>query len=155
MDTLRKVRMGEGITELTEEIATNSEAAYLTVQLTKREGNILVVMNHSDDIVNIVLNIIDPNDSGYIFFASEILLDPLNNCMVPKHRMATSEEIDTLLYNKIPLDKLPILCMIDPIRRWHNFTRGSIIAIERTQEPRTEPLKNNAIDTNLFFRRVV
>ena len=147
METLTEVRKGERITELIREIVSSPDIAYLTVELKERKGNILVVTNHSDEIVKTVLNEINPEDSGYIFFASEILLDPLNNCMVPKHRIATSEEIDKLLCNKIPLDKLPIIRMRDPIRRWHNFPRGSVIAIERTHESRT--------DTNLYFRRVV
>ena len=147
MDTLTEVRRGERITKLTREIVSSADTAYLTVELKERKGNVLVVMNHSDEIVKTVLNEINPEDSGYIFFASEILLDPLNNCMVPIHRVATSEEIDKLLYNKIPLDKLPIICMRDPIRRWYNFPRGSIVAIERTNEFRT--------DIDLYFRRVI
>lgn len=147
METLTEVRKGERITELIREIVSSPDIAYLTVELKERKGNILVVTNHSDEIVKTVLNEINPEDSGYIFFASEILLDPLNNCMVPKHRIATSKEIDKLLCNKIPLDKLPIIRMRDPIRRWHNFPRGSVIAIERIHESRT--------DTNLYFRRVV
>ena len=141
MDTLKKIRK-ECITELTREVINSADKAYITVELQKRKDNILVVMNHSDEIVKMVLNEIDPEDSGYIFFASELLLDPLNNCMVPNHRIATSEEIDMLLYNKIPLDKLPIISMTDPVRRWHNFPRGSIIAIERA-------------DNELYFRRVI
>ena len=142
METLIKVRKGERITELTREIVSSPDITYLTVELKERRGNILIVMNHSDEIVKTVLNEINPEDSSYIFFASELLLDPLNNCMVPKHRIATSEEIDKLVHNKIPLEKLPIIRMIDPVRRWHNFPRGSIIAIERA-------------DNELYFRRVV
>ena len=140
-----KVRKDERITELIREIVSSPDITYLTVELKERRGNILIVVNHSDEIVKTVLNEINPEDSGYIFFASELLLDPLNNCMVPKHRTATSEEIDKLLHNKIPLEKLPIIRMIDPIRRWHNFPRGSIVAIERTDRSRTD----------LYFRKVV
>ena len=140
-----KVRKGERITELTREIVSSPDITYLTVELKERRGNILIVMNHSDEIVKTVLNEINPEDSGYIFFASELLLDPLNNYMVPKHRIATNEEIDKLLHNKIPLEKLPIIRMVDPIRRWHNFPRGSIVAIERTDQSRTD----------LYFRKVV
>ena len=145
MDTLIKVRGKERITELTREVVSNADTAYLTVELQKRRRSILVIKNHSDEIIKTVLSEIDPEDSGYIFFASELLLDPLNNCMVPKHRIATSEEIDKLLHNKIPLEKLPIIRMIDPIRRWHNFPRGSIVAIERTYKSRTDS----------YFRKVV
>ena len=144
METLIGVRKRERITELTREIVSSPDITYLTVELKERRGNILIVMNHSDEIVKTVLNEINPEDSGYIFFASELLLDPLNNCMVPKHRIATNEEIDKLLHNKIPLEKMPIIRMIDPIRRWHNFPRGSIVAIERTNGPRAD----------LYFRRV-
>lgn len=143
MDTLKAIRTGENITELTVEVSSKQDLAYITVELQKRGNNILIVQNHSKDIVQSVLNQIDPEDSGYIFFASELMLDPLNNCMVPRHRGATGEEIDGLLSRRIPLCKLPILRMTDPIRRWHNFPKGSIVAIERTD------------GSNLFFRRVI
>lgn len=142
MDTLRRIRRGERITELTEDVSSRQDLAYITVELQKRDKHILIVKSHSRDIVRPVLKQIDPDDSGYIFFASELMLDPLNNCMVPEHRIATKCEIDGLLSRKIPLDRLPVLRMVDPIRRWHNFPRGSIIAIERA-------------DDSLFFRRVV
>jgi DNA-directed RNA polymerase subunit H (RpoH/RPB5) len=153
MDTLRKIRK-EPIVELTGEV-TSPDTSYLAVELLKRKGNILIVINHTDEIVNTVLSKIDPEDSGYIFFASELLLDPLNNYMVPEHRIATSEEIDNLLHNKIPLEKLPIIRMLDPIRRWHNFPRGSVIAILRKAGTRVERTHESTPDTDFYFRRVV
>ena len=131
MDTLKKVREKERIRELTREVISSLDTAYLTTELQRREGSVLVVMNHSDGIVEEVLRGINPDDSGYMFFASELDVDPLNNCMVPRHRMATSGEIDELLSRRVPLDRLPVLRMLDPIRRWHNFPKGSIVAIER------------------------
>lgn len=131
MDTLKVTRDKERIRELTREVISSLDTAYLTTELQRREGSVLVVMNHSDGIVEEVLKGINPDDSGYMFFASELDVDPLNNCMVPRHRMATSGEIDELLSRKVPLDRLPVLRMLDPIRRWHNFPRGSIVAIER------------------------
>ena len=147
MDTLKKVRREERIVELTREVLASPDTAYLSVELRDRNGSVLVVMNHSDEIVDEVLKKLeDPADSGYIFFASELEVDPLNSCMVPLHRMATKDEIDSLLHMKVPLDRLPILRMLDPIRRWHNFPKGSIVAIERLAG--TE-------GSNVYFRRVV
>lgn len=143
MDTLKSVRRGERVIELTREVLSNLDTAYVFVELDRREQqDILVFMNHSDEVVDKVLSDIDPDNSGYVFFASELDIDPLNNCMVPKHRMATKKEIDDLLGRRVPLEKLPVLHMLDTIRRWHNFPRGSIVAIERTS-------------TDLYFRRVV
>lgn len=143
MDTLKSIRCEEMVTELTKQVLSNADTVYLFVELERRDPHeILVVMNHYDEIVDRVLSQINPDESGYVFFASELEIDPINNCMVPKHRMATSEEIDGLIYRKVPLDKLPMLCMLDPIRRWHNFPRGSIVAIDR------------GVD-NVYFRRVV
>lgn len=131
METLKNVRRGERVKELTREVISIQDAAYLTVELQSRDRSILVVMNHSDKIVNQILSEMDPDDSGYVFFASELEVDPLNNCIVPKHRIATRDEIDGLRRRSVPLDKLPILRMLDPIRRWYNFPKGSTIAIER------------------------
>lgn len=143
MDTLKRVRKGDRIKVLDREVLSNQDAAYVTVELNSRdERTILVVTRHSDEIVDKVLKGVDQDDSGYIFFASELDIDPLNNCMVPKHRIARDDEIDNLRNRGIPLDKLPILRMLDPVRRWHNFPKGSIVAIERT-------------DQSLHFRRVV
>ena len=51
--------------------------------------------------------------------------------VVPPHRVATPEEIKTLNDRRIPPGKLPVLRMLDPIRRWHGFQEGSIVAIDR------------------------
>jgi DNA-directed RNA polymerase subunit H (RpoH/RPB5) len=99
--------------------------------LQNRDGAVLVFANHSDDIVDVVLKEINPKDSGYVFFASELEVDPVNNIMVPTHRIATSSEIRNLKDRRIPIGKLPVLQMLDPIRRWHNFPNGCIVAIER------------------------
>lgn len=140
MDTLINLRCNERVVEHEGLIDDKSKIAYVTVELQKRDGAILVFRNHSDDIVDIVLGGVDPKDSGYLFFASELQIDPVNSCMVHKHRLATAGEINELKDKHIPLDKLPVLVMLDPIRRWHNFSVGSIVAIERPG--------------GLYFRRV-
>lgn len=142
MDTLKSLRKNERILEISGVVNDKSKAAYVTVELERREKNtILIFTQHSEDIVDIVLKEIDVEDSGYIFFASELIIDPINNLMVPKHRLATQEELTNLEMRKIPLYKLPILKMLDPIRRWHNFPNNSVVAIERGND-------------DIYFRRV-
>lgn len=46
-------------------------------------------------MVDKVLRKINPDDSGYIFFASELEMDPVKNSMVPKHRIAAETEIES------------------------------------------------------------
>jgi DNA-directed RNA polymerase subunit H (RpoH/RPB5) len=142
MDTLRSLRKNEHIVEISGVVNDKSKAAYVTVELERRDKNtILIFTRHSEDIVDIVLKEIDIEDSGYIFFASELTIDPINNFMVPKHRLATPEELESLAMRKIPLYKLPVLQMLDPIRRWHNFPKNSVVAIERESN-------------DIYFRRV-
>lgn len=131
MDTLVNLRAQERVAVIEGAVDDKSKTAYVTVELQKRDGAILVFINHSDEIVELVLSEIDPSDSGYIFFASELLVDPINNNMVPEHRLATADEIKNLASRHMPFNKLPILRMLDPVRRWHNFKQGSIVAVDR------------------------
>jgi DNA-directed RNA polymerase subunit H (RpoH/RPB5) len=130
MDTLKSIR-SESIKILPGLVDDKSKIAYLSVEMQSRNGAIIVIEKHSDDIVKQVLNDIDPKDSGYLFFASELRLDPLNNTSVPVHRLATRDEVKELIDKHVPVSKLPILRMLDPVRRWHNFDEGSVVAIER------------------------
>ena len=133
METLMLIRPREPIRELTREVTRRGpDTEYLATELQERSGYILIVKNHSDAIVRDVLEGMNPEDSGYLFFASELEVDPINSRMVPKHRMATEEEIDGLIERRVPKGKLPVLRMLDPVRRWHNFPGGSIVAIERS-----------------------
>jgi len=148
MDTLRSLRTQERIVQLNDILYEKSKTAYVTVALERHDKDcILVFTQHSEDIVDVVLHEIDPEDSGRVFFASEIIIDPINNKMVPKHRLATQDELDNLAKRNIPLSKLPILRMLDPIRRWHNFPKNSVVAIERTSGSQTCP------SGDMYFRR--
>lgn len=141
METLVNLRSKERVLQLEGLVDDKSKTAYVTERVMSRDGAILVFLNHSDDVVDIVLNEIDPHDSGYIFFASELQLDPINNRMVPTHRPATPDEIKQLKDRRIPWKKLPVLRMLDPVRRWHNFPARSVVAIDRPD--------------GTYFRRVV
>jgi DNA-directed RNA polymerase subunit H (RpoH/RPB5) len=132
METLRSLRHNERVVILDGSVDDKSKIAYVTVELQNRDGAIIVFANHSDDVVELVLKEIDPHDSGYIFFASELQIDPVKNHMVPTHRLATGEELRYLKDKRVPISKLPVLRMLDPIRRWHNFQQGTIVAIERS-----------------------
>ena len=133
MKNLVNLRCNEKIIVLDGRVDDKSKIAYVTVELQNRNGAILVFANHSDDIVDVVLKEINPKDSGYIFFASELEIDPVNNTMVPTHRLATISEVKSLEDRRIHMNKLPILRMLDPIRRWHNFHEKSIVAVERNK----------------------
>lgn len=131
MDTLRHLRSTERI-EFQDAIIDNKDkTSYVTQKINDRNGAIIIFPNHSDDVVGIVLSSIDPADSGYVFFNSELMLDPVNNKMVPSHRLAIEQEIQDLQSKHVSMHTLPILEMTDPIRRWHNFERGTIVAIDR------------------------
>ena len=144
MDTLRSLRSQERIVELDIPLYKKPDFdafSYVRSALTRYEHDcILVFTRHTEDMMDIILSEIDPEKSGRVFFASELIIDPVNNKMVPKHRLATQEELDNLAKRKIPLSKLPILRMLDPIRRWYNFPKNSVVAIERAPD-------------NIYFRK--
>lgn len=132
LEKLVNLRDKERVELLHGTVDDKSKTGFVTEQLLgRRNGAVLVFVNHSDDVVDAVLSEVDPRDSGYLFFASELRLNPVDNCMVPPHRVATPEEVQVLNERRIPLGKLPVLRMLDPIRRWHNFPPESVVAIER------------------------
>lgn len=139
---LQELRPGIHIKEYNQPVCDKLSIAPLLQEFTLSKDTIYVVMNHTDDIVSTVLDQIDPERSGYLFFASEIELNPVNNCMVPTHRLATRDEVNQLKDRHINMETLPVLPILDPIRRWHNFNKNSVIAIER---------KPN----DVYFRRVI
>lgn len=143
METLRNIRPDETIYMYTKRV---EDKKHDIVDILKtriiEKVNIMIITNHSPEIVDIVLKSILPHESGFFFMQSEIDIDPINNPMVPLHRLATSEELMWLKEKKIPNKCLPVLLMRDPIRRWHNFPLNTIVTIER---PGSRP----------YFRRVI
>lgn len=110
---------------------TKKHIAYIHATLIENNNSIIVVDNCTDEMMEKALEEIDPDKSGYIFFQSEINIDPINNNMTPLHRYATNSEKQMLIDKRIVSTSLPVLKMKDPIRRWYNFKIGSIVAIER------------------------
>ena len=139
MDTLRRIRPKESIVEYADRsIADKNDIPFLLIAIKNRNGNIVIVKNHSDEIMAAALKEIDAEDTGHVFFASELSINPLDNVMVPPHRLATSDELDYLQELNKPL---PVLLMTDPIRRWYDFSKNSVVAIDRN-------------DGNTYFRVV-
>jgi DNA-directed RNA polymerase subunit H (RpoH/RPB5) len=72
-----------------------------------------------------------------VFFKEERLYDPRENILVPRHRLATEEEIKALEDRHIPLSSLPRLSRRDIIARWEGWKKDDIIAIERSSDSPT------------------
>lgn len=141
METLKRIRPNEDVVEYEKIVNDKNSVAYLLDEVKDISNFILIVKHHSDEVVDVALDQIDPEKSGNIFFYSEVELDPVNNCMVPKHRLATKSEIDFMQSRNIDIKTIPVISMMDPIRRWYNFRKRSIVAIERGTD-------------NVYFRRV-
>lgn len=131
METLIKLRPSDKIVIHSLPVMEKTDMANLHTYLIENPKSILVVTKYDVGLMNTFLEEVDAINSGYIFFQIELDIDPINNNLVPIHRQATIKEIECLKKKKIPLDKLPVLKMKDPIRRWYNFSVESIIAIER------------------------
>ncbi len=134
METLKKIRPGENIVKYIRPLVDKKDVPYLLTEIKNRSDSaILVVIDHAQDIPEMVLGQISGRDSGYVFFQSELLVDPINSCMVPNHRIPTDEELAKLERRRITKAQLPVLKMKDPVRRWHNFPMESIVAIDRDE----------------------
>ena len=132
MDTLRMLRPGETIYEYHDRVEDKKHDIVPLMQTKLRnKTDIMIVKNHSSNIVDIVLNSVNAKESGYIFMRSEIDTDPINSPMVPLHRLAEPNDLNWLDERGISYDCLPVLRMTDPIRRWHNFPLDYVVVIER------------------------
>ena len=81
------------------------------------------------------------------FTFKELTYNVSRHCLVPTHRLVPADEADEkmrLIYSALP-EQLPVLLMEDPIRRYYNFTPGSLIEIKRT---------GIAQEECLYYRRV-
>ena len=144
METLKQLRPYEyeNIYKYTDRVEDKKRDITKIIQnKIQNEANIMIVTNHTIEMVDVILESFSTEEIAYIFMQSEIDTDPIKNPMVPLHRLARPEELKWLDEKNIPYECLPVLRMTDPIRRWHNFNLKSIIAIDR---PGNRP----------YFRRV-
>lgn len=134
MNTLIKIRPNETIVTYEDPVTNKNCFPTLFYFMKNNKGSIVIIKNHND-IAKMLLTEIDKHDSAFVFFQSELDIDPISNNMVPLHRLASEDEKSWLVENNIPFDMLPILLMKDPIRRWYNFPYKSVIYIERKNKP--------------------
>lgn len=77
----------------------------------------------------------------------QLLIDITEHALVPPHRMLTKDETAALLTKLgVTLHKLPKMLHSDPIARFYNFPRGSVIEITRN---------DGLQQINSYFRCVV
>jgi DNA-directed RNA polymerase subunit H (RpoH/RPB5) len=76
---------------------------------------------------------LSPDLRKWFFSMEELSFDPTRHPMVPYHRIATPQEIESLSehFGSDFRNMLPILDSCDIIARWNGFSIGAIIAIER------------------------
>ncbi len=86
-------------------------------------------------------------DNLEVFFDDDMLINKIDNILVPKHIMLTQEEQDQIRkeygFNKI---EIGIIKESDPIARYYNLKPGNIIRIER-------PSVNSGIA--IYFRQCI
>lgn len=72
-----------------------------------------------------------------VYDENSVSFDPTENIYVPKHELASQEEIDDMK-KKILLDDnekvLPFILDTDPICKWYGFKSGDILRITRNEE---------------------
>lgn len=104
---------------------------YITYESPKQINDIHTILyNGGLIILNDKLDIFPKIPAKYhssIFFRYEILFNPTKHILVPRHRLATEDEIQSIRSDL----NLPKIYSADIICRWNNFPLGSIIAIER------------------------
>lgn len=97
------------------------------------ESVILIIKGDKRKFLPEMMRIVEKEDYSRFFFQSEVRTCPLKHDLVPRHRLATKEELKHLEERKISISSLPQIKMEDIIVRWYGWRHG-IIAIERNEE---------------------
>lgn len=97
MDTLKQLRPEENIYKYTCRVEDKKrDIANIIRNKLKNVADIMIVTDHTKEIVDVILDSISTEQIAYIFMQSEIDTDPIKNPMVPLHRLAKPEELKWL-----------------------------------------------------------
>jgi DNA-directed RNA polymerase subunit H (RpoH/RPB5) len=113
------------------EIVINRSTDFETIVQHIEDGYLIVVNNQEIKWDNI-----PSKYHSFVFRKDELTYSPIDHERVPRHRLATQEEIDQL-----PRGQLPIIRTYDIVCRYLGFKENDIIAIERK--------------SSVYYRRVV
>ena len=139
-DTFREIRKNPKINFEHAKISEKSDMINILHLLRESDENmILVIKGNKKKFLPEMMRIAEKEDYSKFFFRSEIKTCPLKHDLVPRHRLATEEELENLEKRKIPISSLPKIKMEDIIIRWHGWKHG-VIAIER--------------DEGVYYRRI-
>jgi len=100
----------------------------LIEEIAEMSDEIFVVRN--EDVFDKVFENIAEHCYTRVFLEDELILCPIDNEMVPKHEIASLDEVKELLA-LCGKKKLPRILFKDPIVRWNGWKCNSIIKITR------------------------
>lgn len=104
--------------------------------ISARSPNFVVVLYinqyNRDGLLQELLDALLPRDYSKIFFVDELIVNPIDNKMVPKHELCSNKAVTKLLHKySITIDALPKILLRDPIVRWYGWEVGDIIKVTR------------------------
>jgi DNA-directed RNA polymerase subunit H (RpoH/RPB5) len=148
MNILREIRNNPQLKGIyTEEVQDKKELSIVVTMVqtyfNQDGGNnyIIIINGNSSNLLKDLLDLLPTEFYSKVFFADELKICPMDNILVPTHRLATEEEIRNLHKRHILLNTLPIILISDKVARWYGWKVKTIIAIERPD--------------GIYFRRVV
>jgi DNA-directed RNA polymerase subunit H (RpoH/RPB5) len=101
-----------------------------------KNSNFIVVLYinqyNRDGLLHELLDALTSRDYCKVFFVDELIVNPIGNKMVPKHKLCTRIMVEKLLCKRsITIDALPKIFLRDPIVRWYGWKIGDVIKITR------------------------
>ncbi|KAF3777904.1 DNA-directed RNA polymerases IV and V subunit 5B [Nymphaea thermarum] len=103
-----------------------------------REGASRMIIAYRNSITSLVRKAVKESESTIkveLFHMSDLLCNPMEHVLMPKHEILTAEEKEKLLDEyKINENQMPRMLLTDMVARYHGLERGQVVKVTYSGE---------------------